>query len=907
MNFMLSATKSAQQTDWQCRRTASRLTLAIATVTAAMIASFASPAYAGESTRNFQAAVHRMSQWIGTGEKAAGWRRFLLLNLLDAQVAKGEQADLDKLTWLLERFSQDVDGLDHPAFVDVRFAIEQQIQQLAKIHYPEYSDLQYAVARSIDGYRPFTIGSLRRDRDLAVYELQLLKSQYRRTLVSRDRAEIFHELNLDESIEFLESIEFELPPEVSVGKMTSMIVDQQKILSEVNDAIDALPVGSPGPDDDDDSSNSESGSLAPPMPDNGERSLAELKEKKATLTERIDELKKQRKEIFVEDKPRLQRRRDIGRELQSMQKAIEAVGQRQLDPYYVSASMAFETFYYHYLYGTQDNVQEDFLKRVAELQELLPSLDVPTDRGAQAKVGEILEWLERRRQLPTLTTAIRARYSNPNLYLAISSNLINAEPVSQSDDSYLKDLVFGKIVRGRVSTNATVYLEPQDDPDQVHISVHLLGSVASSSYIRQGSLRVDAATTGSLEARRSLYLNTTGFYAGAPSASAWLDNQFAGINSNCGLIQKIALKKFCEAKARSDYGASEKAREQLLDQFTGETSQTIADGQEQFADAIERGQAASRFLPEIFLRSFTDRVEVVGKKQNVSALAAPGQPQPQFAGRDVQLSLHESLASNYLDPIFAGKTFSRQDLADEAEKMTGEVPEFLKPMKDKKTGEPMPDFVITFARVRPIQLKYEDSQVKVSITGERFAQGDRSITTELKIELALHIVNVNGKLLLETVGKPTIKLSEDKKPNGESIAFAAILEKQIEADDSDPRDQATVLPPNLIPELDQLKDVKILDDLQLGLLKMENGWLYLGWNRFSGPVDTPGIMHENIVSEIDSMYIPSESAPADEQRSVLIPTDAGETVLPEADVDSPQLIPGSSEPTIAAPLSVRMN
>ena len=828
-----------------------------------------------DSATQLQAAVHRMTQWLGADEKAQGWRRFLLLNVLDAQTAKGVQADLPVLQELIQRFSADVDGLDHPAFNDVRMALEHHFNHLASIAYPEMSDLQNATRNAIGDYSRISLDEVDYRRRLAIYELKLLKKYYRHIYPSRYRSRIFLDLDLDATIEYLEEVKIEMPPEYSVGKIRSLLNDQQKMLREVQDKIDALPVSESAEDDAPapDAPVIPQEEVVPPQPDSSDDSLDSLKKQKARLNERINELKSRGREILKVDRPRLERRADQVRKLRDFFGNFEDVGHdRQLDPYFVSAANALSDFYFGYRYCTEDNIQEDFLKQVLELSKLLPTLDDPVAQRSHAKVGQILEWLERRQQLPELTSAIRARYSNPNMYFQISSDLIyNLGGQSQQASRAVAEDFFGRFIRGMATTNANISVELQPDPNQVHASIHLQGNVQSSSYARIRSLRANASSYGDLEGRRSIYANVTGMVAGESQVAADLDSQFGGVTgkgSQFNLVQKIARKSFLKEKARNDAEASRRAEKELFEQFDSETSAIIDDGIEQIGEGVARAQAVSKFLPETYLRSFYDRIELVGIKSTISTLAAPSAPLEHFSGRDVQLKIHESMIGNYLDQIFAGKEFTQTELAEDALDLTGEVPEFLLPKDNPNTGEPLEDFVITFTKVRPIEVTFDNNRLGVTIRGAKFAQGDQEIAAELVIKLEMRVVQADGKLLLEQTGKPTIKIADDQKPSPEGVALLALLEKQIEADKTTPREGAIELPKNFVPDLDveEYPNAKFLKSVELGLFKIEKGWLYLGWNYQPGAVETPAIWREEVITEMEGTYtpmdFPAESSPA---------------------------------------------
>ena len=85
-----------------------------------------------DSTARLQSSVHRMTAWLGAGENSQQWRQFLLLNKLDTQSALGDQADIATLQAILDRFEMDVDGVDNPAFVDVRNRLRDQVEFLSR-------------------------------------------------------------------------------------------------------------------------------------------------------------------------------------------------------------------------------------------------------------------------------------------------------------------------------------------------------------------------------------------------------------------------------------------------------------------------------------------------------------------------------------------------------------------------------------------------------------------------------------------------------------------------------------------------------------------------------------------------------------------------------------------------------
>ena len=253
---------------------------------------------------------------------------------------------------------------------------------------------------------------------------------------------------------------------------------------------------------------------------------------------------------------------------------------------------------------------------------------------------------------------------------------------------------------------------------------------------------------------------------------------------------------------------------------------------------------------------FFDRVEAVAKKETRLAVASTINPEFRTTGTDVQIKVHESMISNYLDPLFAGKTFSKTDLENEIQSILGENSELFSGTAAAEDVREVEEFRISFSDIRPIQVVFADNRLSVVITGTKFEQGDDAIKTSLTIKVAFKIVGRGGKLFIQLDGNPEIDLAEDEKPDAESVAFARILERKLEEAAEESQGQGIELPSNLIPRLDVLKEVDVVNSLQLGLLETKDGWLYLGWNNGGGLVSTPAIWNEIVIENFEELYLP---------------------------------------------------
>ena len=820
------------------------------------------------STQRLQSAVHRLSAWLGQSNKSTeGWRRYLLLNVLETQSALGEQANVQTLRAIEQRFSGNLEGLDHPAFTDVQSALELQVKHLSA---SQIGDINSALISAAGMYKQISIADMRYQRDAAAYELELLITYYRQSMSSRQRAELFYDLQLDDAIEFLKGIEFELAPEFSAGKVNSLIRDVRKQLNEVVKKIDALPFvpepeDTPSEDEDktDDPPQDDvievTPSLAGPMPEDGKRSREDLEQEKKRFEEKIQQLTKQRRELAAKDKPRITKRGATFVKLRRFDNNFSDQRKKLRDPYFTSASLMFERFFLTYVYGTSDNLQQEFLVRLESLQTDMLEMNGPTSRGAAGKVGDALRWFENANQLPNIVTAIRARHSGPNLYVAVSSGLVNrfgaqsisdAQPISQSFK--------GKLIRGSVNTNAQVNVEFQDDPNQIHASIHLAGSLDSNTYVTQRSIKAYTNSTGQLEARRSIFANIGGLFANDPIVAANVRTSFRGTSSRLRLVNKIAVKKFGELKAEGESTTARQAEELLLEQFGGQTNEPIENGKAAIADAHKQLSSNAALAPELYARSFRQGILAVGKKSSISTLAAPTPPARTFVPADIAVRVHETMLSNYLDSTFAGKKFSDEQLAEKIGELVGEAPPAL--TASAGDGEAKDEsFTITFAKIRPIQFEFEDNAFRVVVSGERFEREGKKIDAGLSIALRFKIKRIAGKLKFVRDGKAELDYIGEKTPK--VVAFRSVLDGKLNPKEGEQEIEVD-LPENLIPidQVEALQESPIAKRLSLIQCRAENGWLYLGWNYvpefqiYSSIQDMPAIWSETIIQGMGPIY-----------------------------------------------------
>lgn len=713
---------------------------------------------ASDSAARLQASVHRMAFWLGTGEKAAQWRHFLLLNHLDTQAALGDRADLAQLQMILDRFEQDVDGLDHSSFAEVREGLKRHIRFLASVD----RQMDFKATLAAAKFQPISGKVVEHYRDLAIYEYETLVAYYRDRMPSRERAYLFYDLKIDRAMEVLSSIDMEvLIPE-----------------SELEIIVDGEETGDQKPDD--------------------------------------DELRKQKRKEWLDGL------REISRALSDKNLEIN-------DPYFASTQMAVDRLIRLFFFSTDANIERTYDRELKKLQDNIDSLNDAKATAKHAIVGNSLGWMQSAQQMPQLVSAVRARHSLPNFYVSVSSNLINqiaSRPVLQYQ--HVNEMVLGRLIRGVAATSGAVSMDLIEDPNQAHISVRLSANVNSDTRGGQGSIVACTSSTGELEARRSLLANLSGFYAAEPYGAANLSSQFLGVNKKLPIIERIAYKSYLKDKDRAEGIASARAERQIIEEFTKETNTVIDDGNTRFADLVNRVEPISKLIPETYLSTTYQSLNVTALKANQFDLGANELPAPSAVNTDIGFKLHESFITNYLTPYFSGKTMSNQDMADRIYSFGGTPPEGLEPESEDDA------FSITFSTIQPIKLLLDGDRVAVSIFGRRFAQGDRKINARLIITLGFKIIRENGKLYLVKDGESQIEYGEGVKRTAKVAAFKNFLSGKL--NEAGANELKIELPANLIPVEDLGIDDHddILKSLKLVQFVSRDGWLRIGWAYLPG-------------------------------------------------------------------------
>ena len=835
-----------------------------------------SPASAAKDTASeLQAEVAAMNQWLGGGAKAEGWRRYLQLNILDTQAAKGNQADPNTLQSLLNRFNEDEDGMDHPAFENVRYALRNHLEQLQAVNNVA---LPKSLVDSQYDFEPMDKEAFQSICNAAVYDLKMLKLFMKKNFSSRPRALAFYELRPDETIKEINGLKIAAKEGRSkrvINEEIEQLEDQREKIAErvrmlneqadkINDWLNNIQrpegVKPPGPDNGGDGDEEPQQPELKPLDLNDPEKQSQERRKESIEVERrslsteldglnqqIEKREKELEELETARRKRLKKIRAVVGSLRARGAAFEKLQSKYRDIYFASARDSLKRVTDAFIFANDPNIEKRFSQQVELLVENYSKLDDPRQRRASAETGAGLGWLESVGHAPDVIAAIRRRHSLPNIEVDFSGNLLQ-QAVSRniSRVERVDDLVLGRLIKGIAHSNGNVSLQLLDDPNQIHARVQLSGSLSSNTYSRSGPFTAYTGATGQYQASRNFFANVGGLFADDVSAAVNLDSFFNSIDSNLKLVQRVALKTYRESKDRSESISSGRLKDRIEAEFVEETGAALDSGKKQFSKLLKRQQAVAGLLPKFYAFTSNNRVNVIGSKTTMVDLAAPVSPDRSSGSiygisPDIRVRLHETMLSNFVSPIFAGKRFSNEEIAERVAELGGEI----------KTGDAEDDeaFEITFDNVRPIQFEFDEDSISVSVFGRRFKQDRNSITGGLVIRVKFKLVRGFDNVIRFTqTDKITVDFSNPDRKSAKLVAFRKFLEDRLNKLVAENEAIAIELPQNLIPvdQIDALKDVALAKNLRLVQLRMIDGWLYGAWNtsEYGPAVDLQGIWME---------------------------------------------------------------
>ena len=421
---------------------------------------------------------------------------------------------------------------------------------------------------------------------------------------------------------------------------------------------------------------------------------------------------------------------------------------------------------------------------------------------------------------------MRAKFVQQNLHVHVSERFLAAgmnQPVDET--APLTDNILGTSISGTGHTVAKTDLSLVPSLENALLDMSLIGHTTTRTVGYNGPAAIYASGTTQIMGKKRIIIDANGFSSKPATASASTKTNITGINAGGAMAQRIATNRVYESKPQAEQIGASHAAARVRQRMEAQVDEQLRKSQASYLKNFRNPFVRRRQFPAIHFSTSEDALSVDALQADRFQLAASEAAPNLVDVHDVGLRLHESLVNNAAAALLAGVTLKEKEVQDQVIEWRGELPEQLKSDEDKDPWS------ITFAKVRPVTVKFSDDGVKITVRGQRYTSGDRDFQA-MDVTADYKVTNDGGKIRLVrdenlqiappnfTKGKPlltkqvTLKTLLQKK-------FGKLFEPEIKADQVELSDRWEKAGP-----------------LDFKQLQSHGGWLVIALLQSAPPPDT---------------------------------------------------------------------
>ncbi len=392
----------------------------------------------------------------------------------------------------------------------------------------------------------------------------------------------------------------------------------------------------------------------------------------------------------------------------------------------------------------------------ARLERLVETLNEPiSEANLNEAVSVVALYLEQSNQAPGALSALRAKFSQPNIQAQVRESFIVRlldRPIAQPNA--VNECLLGTRVVGVASLNGAVTADLLPSPYGISLRLSLDANLTTNStgYNRGVVLR---STGGSpIHAAKQITLTPQGIHSSPTSVATNLQTQINAIEHRSRIVRRIAQRKAAEAQPEANTIAEGRLQNRVSSQFDQQVDGQISQTRIQLASFQQRAQSRPELArigiarPTYSFNSTSSAVHAIATEQAASQLsAARSSPLPQLIDAQVSIDAHESAIMNAIDVFLSGRTIRNIELDDLAQQFGAKVTPELQAEAD---GEP---WSITFASIHPILIEMNDGLVKITLRISKMTRGDQPLNQDTVVTATYRPSISNGYLRLDREGE----------------------------------------------------------------------------------------------------------------------------------------------------------
>ena len=396
----------------------------------------------------------------------------------------------------------------------------------------------------------------------------------------------------------------------------------------------------------------------------------------------------------------------------------------------------------------------------------------------------------------------------------VSSDFVRqrfARPVHEANP--VNELILGTQLYGQSLLQGQVTPQLLDSKTHAALRLNLRGTFSSQNIGYNRSVKVHTQGFGDVAASETIALTDSGLVPLNDTATdANLVSQIDDIEHRLRIVRKIASKQAAKQKPQADAIGEERLEQRLRTQFHEKLAQQISEANQKIRDpdlpvlarlGLERPKRTTWSSPQY--------LALLWKLQVPTQLAAPASCPLVVDPTGITVQLHESVVTNMLDPVLAGRILKSSELDTMAVQFADVVG---KGLKKQKEDEP---WAVTMAPFHPVEIQLDDSLVTFRIRTNKLDRNGQVLDQPASIEASYKFELSNGAIQLERQGNVKIGFTGKQQQGSRAVLLRSFLKKKFEE----------VFKEKLLEQPIRITD-RLPSDLQglsLNSINVDDGWI----------------------------------------------------------------------------------
>lgn len=495
--------------------------------------------------------------------------------------------------------------------------------------------------------------------------------------------------------------------------------------------------------------------------------------------------------------------------------------------------------------AAQANQAEAYGRELDGLTTDLTQYDSKSSSATAAAIGRRLDVLTGLGQAGDLVAAVREKYSHPNAFVTVSTDLLRAaaaDPIDRRDP--VTDVILGARIRGLGHTTGKVTLDTIPNDKMAVIKLTTDGRVVSQNRGYKGPAVIRSTSYTDFVASQLVEFTANRFRALPAQVSARTGSRIHSVSKAGGgigsrLVASQGMQRAREKQGQANRIAAQHAETRIARKMSNEIDSRLSKAWNRYRNdyllPLERRGDAPKHTR---FSTTDDSLAFETMQVNRSQLGAPAAPPESPAGADIVASLHETAINNYIASILGGATLSESE-AGAGTKADVRLPAFLKDAWKNRMDEKADNnaefepWSLTFQRGRPISVAFADGKVQLTLHILTLTSGDDvferpgwDVTATYTAELK------DGGVTLTRDGELNVLPAGFDAEKGQLSAKQVAVRRNLSKVLTERSDQGRGIPMTIrVDRLEPKDELADVGPLPVKDFASNGGWLTVAWVR----------------------------------------------------------------------------